>query len=281
MRKFLIIFIVIPFLVSLIKSQYSENLALKYSGKLLSDFSERSPYEKALKDAAYTQLKKRKTVNAYFGAGYSFVIFTNNIMNTGYPILDFNSGDFLSEVNLFFGFSIAKAVTLEFEPSILFTRNNRAKQLDLTTPIHFTNDTGTYRYDFPSTVSMLSFPLAINVRFFPMFKNTGFARLFFIGGGVGAMWVREEYDHFFTTQPSIYNNGYSYNGITVLGASTSQWAPIFRIMTGFTGSGGAFGFGGEIRYNIVPLKSNDEPFRTRIANNANSVDLGLRFYFSL
>jgi hypothetical protein len=40
------------------------------------------------------QLKKRKTVNSYFGAGYSFVIFTNSQLNEIYPILDTRNGGF-------------------------------------------------------------------------------------------------------------------------------------------------------------------------------------------
>jgi hypothetical protein len=215
----------------------------------------------------------------YFGAGYSFVIFTNNIMNTGYPVLDTRSGDFLSEINLYFGFAIAKAVTLEIEPSILFTRNNRSNILNLTTPVNYGGNN--YYYDFPSTQGMLAFPIAINARFFPLFKLPGFLRLFFVGAGAGVVWIHEDYDHIFTTQP-YYSGYFDPNNPSVYpSTSTSQWAPLFRIMTGFTGSGGAFGFGGELRFNIVPLKNNGDPFRTRIAKNFNSVDLVARFYFSM
>ncbi len=221
------------------------------------------------------QIKTRKTVNTYIGAGYSFVIFTSSDMNTAYPVLDTRSGDFLSEVNLYFGFAVAKAVTFEFEPSILFTHNNRAVTIMLAQPRWIG---GTYyNYAFPQTLSMLSFPLAVNVRFFPMYATKGFGRLFFIGGGLGGVWIREEYDNIYSNDPNIYF-GTSYYAVT---ESTSQWAPLLRIMTGFTGTGGAYGFGGEIRYNFVPLKHTDEPFVTRIASNYNSVDLSLRFYFSL
>jgi hypothetical protein len=57
---------------------------------------------------------------------------------------------------------------------------------------------------------------------------------------------------------------------------------MFRGMIGFTGTGGQFGFGGELRYNHVPLtKETSVPFATRHASNASSVDITLRFYFSL
>jgi hypothetical protein len=114
----------------------------------------------------------------------------------------------------------------------------------------------------------------VNVRFFPFFTQAGFARLIFLGGGAGAAWIREEYDYY-GGQLSYYNG----NGLYT--ASTSQWAPILRLMIGATGSGGQFGFGGELRYNIRPLKQNNEAFQTRTAPNFNSVDLTLRFYFSL
>jgi hypothetical protein len=109
-----------------------------------------------------------------------------------------------------------------------------------------------------------------------MYKMTSFARLFFIGGGIGYQWIKEDYDIFYsrTRQPIGYYGGVS--------ASDDQWAPVFRIMTGFTGTGGQFGFGGEVRYNIVPLKEEaGSPFATRRAKNFNSVDISLRFYFSL
>ena len=221
------------------------------------------------------QVKKRKAVNMYFGAGYSFVIFTSSQMNNLYPIFNQSSGDFLSEINLFFGFAIAKAVTLEFEPSILFTNNNKSVIYNLV-PAKYVQQLGdTFSFSATYHVSMLAFPLAINARFFPFYKmDKSFIRLFFVGGGAGVMWVREEYNN-------IYDHIPPYYGINYITESTSQWAPVFRIMTGFTGSGGMFGFGGELRFNFVPLKTSNDPFATRQSKNFNSVDLALRFYFSL
>jgi len=124
---------------------------------------------------------------------------------------------------------------------------------------------------------MLAFPLAVNARFFPLYKLKTFGRLFFVGAGAGTIWIREEYDNIYNNEPG----GVYYYSDYYRTESTSQWAPLFRIMTGFTGTGGAFGFGGELRYNFVPLKQSNEPFATRYAPNYNSVDLSLRFYFSL
>lgn len=222
------------------------------------------------------QPKKRKTVNTYVGAGYSFVIFTASDMNKAYPVFDTRSGDFMSEVNLFFGFSIAKAVTLEFEPSILFTRNNRSIRIILNQSVNIGGQS--YSYVYPSLLSMLAFPLAANARFFPFYKQKGFIRLFFIGAGGGTIWIREEYDNNYTNNPAGIYFGDTFYPIT---ESTSQWAPLLRLMTGFTGTGGQFGFGGELRYNFIPLKKGNEPFATRFAPNFNSVDITLRFYFSL
>jgi hypothetical protein len=222
------------------------------------------------------QLKNRKTVTSYFGAGYSFMIFTNSSMSAAFPVLDTRSGSFLSNINLFFGFAIARAVTLEIEPTILFTSNNKQVDYALSKPF-LVNNFG-YSYAHTYTNGLLAFPLALNVRFFPLFKQKGFGRLFFIGGGVGAAWIREENDVYYNNSPNTFYYGDQYRS----GITTSQWAPIFKVMTGFTGSGGQFGYGGEVRYNIIPLKQDmSQPFATRFSKDFNSVDLTLRFYFSL
>jgi hypothetical protein len=275
MKKIIPIVLVFTLVTGCLYSQELQALKLSGSTNFLnslnnnkSSLSKQSLFDKTL------QLKNRKTVTSYFGAGYAFIIFTASDMNKAYPVLDFSSGDFLSEINLFYGFAIAKAFTLEFEPSILFTRNNRSVAIQLKEPRVFGSDTT--RWAHPTSMSMLAFPLTVNVRFFPLFKLKSFGRLFFVGAGAGAVWIREEYDNVYNNDPGSYY----YYGAPVT-ESTSQWAPLFRIMAGFTGTGGAFGFGGELRYNFVPLKQTNEPFATRYAPNFNSVDLSLRFYFSL
>ncbi|NOS84855.1 MAG: hypothetical protein HOP31_06925 [Ignavibacteria bacterium] len=222
------------------------------------------------------QLKTRKTVTSYFGAGYSFMIFTNSYMSSAFPILDTRNGTFLTNINLFFGFSIAKAVTLEFSPTILFTSNNKQVDYALTPPKVISGTSNNYAHTRVNGI--IALPLAINVRFFPLYKQKTFARLFFIGGGAGAVWVREENDVSYNNTPStLYYGDQEQNGIT-----TSQWAPLFRIISGFTGTGGQFGFGGELSYNFIPLKQDkSQPFATRFAKDMNSVDVTLRFYFSL
>lgn len=222
------------------------------------------------------QLKTRKTVTSYFGAGYSFMIFTNSYMSSAFPILDTRNGTFLTNINLFFGFAIAKAVTLEFSPTILFTSNNKQVDYALSEP-KVINGTS-YDYAHTRINGIIALPLAINVRFFPLYKQKTFARLFFIGGGAGAVWVREENDVSYNNTPStLYYGDQEQNGI-----ATSQWAPLFRIISGFTGTGGQFGFGGELSYNFIPLKQDQtQPFATRFGKDMNSVDITLRFYFSL
>lgn len=219
------------------------------------------------------QPKKRKTVNSYFGAGYSLMIFTDSELNSIYPVFDTRSGNFLSTINLFFGFSIAKAVTLEIEPSLVFSNSSKS----FTTPLTIPHQPENGSYAHSTNIGLFAIPIALNARFFPFYKmTTSFARLFFVGGGGGMVFVKEDYDITYDNNP---NPSFYYTGNT---ASTSQWAPLFRIIAGFTGAGGMFGFGGEVRYNIVPLKQEaNSPFKTRIAKNFNSVDLSLRFYFSL
>lgn len=218
------------------------------------------------------QIKERKVVNTYYGAGYTFVIFTSGDMNQAYPVFDTRNGDFLSEFNLFFGFAIAKAVSLEIETSILFTHNDRTITYGDRPPYVYGGTTNNYITAYQ--LGMFSLMPAVNVRFFPFFMKTkSFARLFFIGGGAGFGWIKEDYN-FYLGQVNLYNPFF-------FNATTSQWAPIFRAIAGFTGSGGQFGFGGEVRLNFVPLDHTYEPFVTRHAQNYNSVDLALRFYFSL
>lgn len=269
--KFLLLFVIIT---GSILSQQNSVLKLngnKNSIKELASGNKPSLFTGFEKDY---QLKTRKTVSTYFGAGYSLMIFTNKYMSSAFPVLDTRSGSFLTNINLFIGFAIAKAVTLEFEPTILFTSNNKVIDYHFSTP-HVINNTS-YTYGHTYTNGLLAFPLALNVRFFPLFKQKGFARLFFIGGGVGAAWIREENDIVYNDIPV---GGYNYGYTT---ESTSQWSPLFKAMIGFTGSGGQFGFGGELRYNIIPLKQDmTQPFATRFAKDFNSVDLTLRFYFSL
>lgn len=271
--KFLLLFAVIT---GSLLSQHTTVLKLssdKNSIKDLTAENKPSLYEGFNKNY---QLKTRKTVTSYFGAGYSFMIFTNKYMSDAFPVLDTRNGSFLTNINLFFGFSIAKAVTLEFSPSILFTSNN--KLVNYYFPNRYNTGLNSFLYGHTSTNGIIALPMVLNVRFFPLFKQKGFSRLFFIGGGVGAAWIREENDVYFNDSPTSLTTTSDF----VAGISTSQWAPVFKAMAGFTGTGGQFGFGGEVSYNIIPLKQDmTVPFATRFAKDFNSVDITLRFYFSL
>lgn len=269
MKQILSMVLVFVLLTGNALSQGLPELKLTDNKSSLSGFTQTKPETNSLYEKT-VQLKKRKTVTSYFGAGYSFMIFTNGYMSSAFPVFDTRNGSFLTNINLFFGFAIAKAVTLEIEPTILFTSNNKVVDYKLSQPYLLNS------YGHTTTNSLLAFPLALNVRFFPFFKLKSFARLFFIGGGAGVAWIREENDIFYNSQPV---GGFGYLPTT---QSTSQWAPVFKPMIGFTGTGGQFGFGGEVRYNIIPLKQDmTQPFATRFATNFNSVDITLRFYFSL
>jgi len=273
-KSLLFVFILSCFVINLF-AQYNE-LKLIDNKSSISTLQGTNPDYKLLKNEP-VQLKKRKAVNTYFGAGYSFIIFTNSQLNELYPLLDTRNGTFLTDINLFFGFAIAQAVALEFEPSFLFTSSS--KVIRTFTGIGH-NNVATDTVAYSSNIGMFAIPITANVRFFPFFKLTSYARLFFIGVGGGMAWIKEDYDNYYTHDPNLNTGGYY--GLGGISESTSQWAPVIRGMMGFTGTGGQFGFGGEIRYNIIPLKEElHSPFRTRIATNFNSVDINLRFYFSL
>lgn len=269
MSKILLTIIILSCFVS---AGFSQEMNFKLNEKVPGITGENTLLLKKDGNSSPLQLKKRKTVNTFFGAGYSFMIFTSKQMQDAFPALDTRSGTFLTNINLFFGFAVAQAVTLEFEPTILFTSNDRIIDYKLSKPYNG------YNYAHTSTNSLLAFPLMLNARFFPMYKLKTFARLFFIGGGAGAIWMKEENDIFYNNQPSGI---YGYDDLFA-SQSSSQWQPMFRGMIGFTGTGGQFGFGGELRYNHVPVtKETSVPFATRQASNASSIDITLRFYFSL
>jgi hypothetical protein len=271
MKKIVSSFVLVLLLITFAKAQELPSLRLK------DDLGFKSKQHKSFFSEELTktklQPKKRKTVTSYYGAGYSFVIFTSKEMNEAYPVFDTRKGDFLSEINVYFGFAVAKAMTVEIEPSFLFTNTDKTLRFTYNPP-RLVNG-GYYTYVYPFHLSLLAILPAVNVRFFPFFTQASFARLIFIGGGAGYGWIHENYDYYASNDPSGYYYGAGSN------ESTSQWAPILRLMVGATGSGGQFGFGGELRYNIIPLKQTDEFFVTRTSPNFNSVDLTLRFYFSL
>lgn len=267
--KYLLIFTVLFIGITFIGYSQMNDYSLKVKPEKLT-LNSQSAADIAIENPV--QLKKRKTVSTYFGAGYSFMIFTSEYMQDAFPIFDIRNGTFLTNINLFIGFAVAQALTLEFEPTILFFNSDKIITYELSEPYR-----GIEKYGHTLQNSILAFPLMANFRFFPMFKSANFSRLFFIGGGAGAIWMREENDIEYSNDP----NGGSFYG-TLITQESSQWSPMFRLATGFTGTGGQFGFGGELRYNFVPLDQNTTvPFATRFASNANSFDICLRFYFSL
>ena len=276
MKNFLPLILLVAFICESVSAQNLPDLKLSDKKSSLFSTANTAAEKSTLYDKT-VQLKKRKTVNSYFGAGYSFIIFTNSEINSIYPLLDTRNGTFLTNISLFFGFAIAQAVALEFEPAILFASSSKTIVTN-TGVTHGTMPNDTMAYS--SNMGLFAIPLTVNVRFFPFYKLKNFVRLFFVGGGAGVEWINEDYDIHYDSNPNLFiGSGFGYGGPS---ESTSQWAPVFRVITGFTGTGGQFGFGGELRYNIIPLKEEKgSPFRTRVASNFNSVDINLRFYFSL
>lgn len=275
MKKILSFVLLVSIVCGFSSAQGLSDMKLSEKKSSLKSYNILNAEEKnSLYDETF-QLKKRKTVNSYFGAGYSFIIFTDGDLSNLYPILDTRNGTFLTNISLFFGFAIGQAVALEFEPAILFASSSKNIVTNTGVPHITTNDTMAYS----SNIGLFSIPLTVNVRFFPMYKLKTFARLFFVGGGIGYQWIKEDYDVYYSPDPNLPTGYYGVGGRS---ETASQWAPVFRLITGFTGTGGQFGFGGEVRYNIVPLKEEKgSPFVTRTAKNFNSVDISLRFYFSL
>jgi hypothetical protein len=170
------------------------------------------------------QLKKRKTVNSYFGAGYSFIIFTNEYMSASYPVLDTRNGTFLTNLSIFFGFAIAKAVALEIEPALLFASSQN--QVNYHLSVRFDNKS----YAHTIANSIFALPAVLNVRFFPLFKQKGFSRLIFLGGGVGAIYINENNDVYFNDNPNTIGGSFE-NDTYIAGFSSNQWSSI-QMMAG-------------------------------------------------
>jgi len=227
------------------------------------------------------QFARKKSGLFYFGAGYSFVFFTDNTVNNAYPAFDVISINFVGELMTFLGLRFSKYLALEIETSYMFCQNERNVAIGLNPPVTFPgNDSVAYTYAHPTQLTMFAFPLLLNLKYFPFQARKNFANRLFIGAGAGYLYVHESYDNVvYTLDQSQVTYPYTEFPV-VTNMTNNQWLPLFRISAGFTGSGKVIGFGAEVRFNFAPIKKTTDAFVTRTAQNFNSIDLSGKIYFN-
>ncbi len=218
---------------------------------------------------AISQIKQRSTsVSLYTGIGYKFVLLTNSQARDAYPFFQLSNGDFLKEIDGYFGAIINESYGIEFSPSYLFTNTINSKGFS------FNDGTGS-RFYVPADKRLFALPLNLKFKYYPMAKNYGSSlSRFYLGVGAGPMYINEQATN------QIYSDA---SQLSYLGSQTSEdsfWTSNFELMAGI-GSYSKIGYGFEISYRIVPLKaSGTKPLITNIVSNFGSVNFAANIIYS-
>ncbi len=69
------------------------------------------------------QLKGPPKSGAYAGIGYAFVLYTNSEVANIYPAFEFRTNSLNSEINPYIGYKFSDAASLEFSPSIIYSKS--------------------------------------------------------------------------------------------------------------------------------------------------------------
>lgn len=215
------------------------------------------------------QIKQRSANLSYYtGIGYKFVFLTNPTASDAYPFFQLSDGDFLKELDGFFGVVISERFAFEFSPSYLFTNKQSSDGF------YFQDNSG-LRFYYPVDSRLNAIPLNLMFKFFPFAKDySSFASRLYFGGGGGMMYINEE----MTNQ--IYSNE-SQTGY--LGARTYEndfWTSNYEIVAGVSNFS-KIGFGFELNYRFVPLNvPQDKPLITSLAGNLNSFNFSANIIYS-
>lgn len=218
---------------------------------------------------AQSQIKQRSAnITYYTGIGYKFVFLTDPSASDAYPFFQLSDGDFLKELDGFFGMTISERYTIELSPSYLFTNKQNSDGF------YFEDNNG-LRFYYPVDSRLNAIPINLTFKYFPFARNySSFISRLYFGGGGGFMYINEE------TTNQIYTNN---NQETYIGARTYNndfWTSNFEIMLGVS-SFSKIGFGFELNYRFVPLNvSHDKPLVTSLAGNFNSVNLSANIIYT-
>lgn len=220
--------------------------------------------------ASFGQIKQRaNNTEFYLGFGYKFVFLTNPDARNSYPFFQLSSGDFLKEIDGYFGAKVNQKFGVEFSPAYLFTNAVNSDGF------YFTDVTNGTRFYVPVQTRLFAVPLNIRFKYFPFPQNySSVLGQFYFGGGGGAMYATEE----ITSQ--IYSDETRFNYLTSRSYKESFWTSNFEMMIGI-GSFAKIGYGFELSYRFVPLKHlNDKPLVTATASNFNSINFSANVFFS-
>jgi hypothetical protein len=216
----------------------------------------------------YSQTRQRTATSTYAGIGYSLVFFTNSDVTGTYPIFNFSSGEFLTEINPFFGIRPSKNISIELSPSFIFTTANKSDGF------YYTDEIGRRYYD-PQEANLFALPLNANIKFYP-FADQPLNPIsnIYAGGGGGIMYIKEDYLNY------IYSDSSQFAYLGARNTDNSMWVPNYNLLIGY-GSTSQFGYNFELAYRFVPLDADRKfPLVSSIASNLNSVNLSLRIMFN-
>lgn len=222
-----------------------------------------------ISNVCFSQVKKRSTdVSLYTGVGYKFVFLTNPQARNAYPFFQLSRGDFLKEIDGFFGLMIDDKYAVELAPAYLFTNA-------LSSDGFFFTDNNGRRFYLPQQTRLFALPINLRFKYFPFAKNykSSWSKFYF-GAGGGAMYTNEE----ITNQ--IYTDE---TRISYLGARTSEnnfWTSNFEFLLGIN-SFSKIGYGFELSYRYVPLnQSKTNPLITSLVGNFSSINFAAKIIYT-
>lgn len=220
-------------------------------------------------NSLYPQIKQRGVSSSYYmGIGYKFIYLTNSSARDAYPFFQLSHGDFLKEIDGYFGVVLNEKYGIEISPAYLFTNSIESDGY------YYSNSSGR-RFYLPVQTNLFAVPVNVRFKFFPFVKNTTSAMSkFYFGAGGGGMYINEEV----TSQIYADENQLVYLGSAH--AEDSFWTTNYEIIAGI-GSFSKIGYGFELSYRFVPLNhDSNKPLITQVAGNFNSINFTANILFT-
>jgi hypothetical protein len=204
---------------------------------------------------------------SFAGLGYSIMIFTDGDVSNTYPTFDFSRGDFLKQINIFYGMKF-NDFSIEIAPAFIFTNTQSSDGF------YYTETNGSRRFYYPQESRLFAAPINLKAKYYPFTSSVSAVSNIYFGAGAGMMYIKEEYRNLVYTDESR---------LVFLGtnnAKNSFWKPNFEAVIGI-GSFSKFAYGFEVGYRFVPLdQKRDHPLITSLAGNFNSVNLSANVIFT-
>ncbi len=216
------------------------------------------------------QVKDDKLSGFYSELGYTVMIYTNSDVSNIYPAFNFRVSSFNSEISLAIGYKISDMVSVEFAPSMIYSKSGGSNGFYYSDPV-----SSVRKYYVPSPPYLFALPLNAKVKVFPFIKSKSlFTQGIFFSAAAGPMFIHEEYDNY------IYPDDSQNNLENIKSYNNNLWAPNAQLTIGFRG-GRQVTYGFEAGYRFVPLAIKaDYPMVTSIASNMNSVILSIKLGYN-